>query len=413
MKIWLINHYAVPPQYYPLARPSLFAKNLIKMGHDATIIAASTVHNSESKNLIDGKEKVKRITDDGIPYVLINCTPYQGNGFKRVLNIREFAKRLPGVLDSLEKPDVIVATSFDPISCLAGIQYAKKNGIKAISEIADLWPETLLSYSKISARNPIVRYLRRIEKRIYLESDAIVFTMEGAYDYIVEQGWQNEIKRDKVFFINNGIDFEQFKYNREHYVVDDEDLNNAELFKVVYTGSIRRVNNLGVLLDAAKLINVPGIKILIWGDGDELEALKDRVKNEIIGNVEFKGKVQKKYVPFITAKADLNIAHYSSSPILRFGVSLNKMFDYCAAGHPILFDFNCKYNPVVLNGAGIGLEEQTPQTIADAILYFANLDGNSIKEYSENAIRVAEKYDFKKLTQDLFDIMQRIMKGAE
>ncbi len=44
MRIWLINHYAVPPQYYPLARPSLFAKNLMKMGHEVVIIAASTVH---------------------------------------------------------------------------------------------------------------------------------------------------------------------------------------------------------------------------------------------------------------------------------------------------------------------------------------------------------------------------------
>ena len=33
MNIWLINHYAVPPKYYPLARPTLFAKNLMAMGH--------------------------------------------------------------------------------------------------------------------------------------------------------------------------------------------------------------------------------------------------------------------------------------------------------------------------------------------------------------------------------------------
>ena len=126
MKIWLINHYAVPPQYYPLARPSLFAKNLIKAGHDVTVTVASTVHNSESVNLITDGQRVKRITDDGIPYVLINCTPYQGNGMKRVLNIRDFAKRLPKVLDTLDRPDALVATSFDPISCCEGIRYAKK-----------------------------------------------------------------------------------------------------------------------------------------------------------------------------------------------------------------------------------------------------------------------------------------------
>lgn len=47
MRIWLINHYAVPPQYYPLARQNYFAKNLMRLGHEVTIFAASTVHNSD------------------------------------------------------------------------------------------------------------------------------------------------------------------------------------------------------------------------------------------------------------------------------------------------------------------------------------------------------------------------------
>ena len=68
MKIWLINHYAVPPQYYPLERPSLFAKNLIKLGHEVTIIAASTVHNSDI-NLIENGDRIKRETVDGVPYI--------------------------------------------------------------------------------------------------------------------------------------------------------------------------------------------------------------------------------------------------------------------------------------------------------------------------------------------------------
>ena len=195
MKIWLINHYAVPPQYYPLARPSLFAKNLIKMGHNVTIIAASTVHNSESENLIKSKEKVKKIIDDGIPYVLINCTPYQGNGLNRVRNILDFSKNLPKVLDMLEKPDVIVSTTFDPFTCYAGIKYARKYGITAIAEIADLWPEVLIVYNKMNLKNPLIRYLRNIEKKIYTQADRVVFTEDGEYEYIIEQGWEKELPK--------------------------------------------------------------------------------------------------------------------------------------------------------------------------------------------------------------------------
>ena len=55
MNIWLINHYAVPPKYYPLARPTLFAKNLMAMGHTVTVFAASSVHNSDVNLITDGR----------------------------------------------------------------------------------------------------------------------------------------------------------------------------------------------------------------------------------------------------------------------------------------------------------------------------------------------------------------------
>ena len=96
MNIWLINHYAVPPQYYPLARPTDFARNLMAMGHQVTIFAASTVHNSD-RNLIDDGRVFREETVDGVRYVYVRCRDYQGNGLKRILNTCEFAAKLPAV----------------------------------------------------------------------------------------------------------------------------------------------------------------------------------------------------------------------------------------------------------------------------------------------------------------------------
>ena len=363
MKIWLINHYAVPPQYYPLARPSLFAKNLIKMGHEVTIIAASTVHNSD-KNLINGKERIKKDIVDGVPYIYIKCSNYQGNGYKRVINILEYARKLPGVCKTLDKPDAIVATSFDPISCYQGIKIANKYGIIGVAEIADLWPETLVKYSGVSPRNPIVFFLRRLEKKIYLKANSIVFTAAGEYNYIIEQGWQKEIPKDKVFYINNGIDLELFDYNKENYITSDTELDDDQLFNVVYTGSIRRVYNLAGVLDVAKEVSDPKVRFLIWGDGDELPVLKQRVLDEGISNVIFKGRVEKKYIPYITSKANLNYAHNSASPLFKYGLSFNKIFDYLAAGKPILCDFPANYNPVIMGKAGVSVESADPKDIA-------------------------------------------------
>lgn len=404
MRIWLINHYAVPPRYYPLARQNYFAKYLMRAGHEVTIFAASTVHNSDL-NLIEDDTPYREDVVDGVHYVLIRCKSYHGNGVSRILNMLEFARKLPGVCNKYPRPDAIVATSMPPMSCAAGIKLARKYGCRGIAEIADLWPESIVAYGIAGPRNPAVLYLRRLEKWIYKKADAVVFTMEGAYDYILEQGWEREIPRSKVHYINNGVDLEQFRYNREHFTVDDPDLTDPDTFKVIYTGSIRKVNNLGLLLDAAKELRDPCVRFLIWGDGDEREALQQRVAEENISNVVFKGRVEKKYVPYITSCADLNIAHNTPSSLFRFGISFNKLFDYLAAGKPVLSDFPCPYNPAVLLHASLCVDDPTAQNIAQAVTQVAAMEREQYNELCSNAEKAAVEYDFRNLTDKLLQVI--------
>lgn len=407
MNIWLINHYAVPPKYYPLARQTYFAKYLMAMGHTVTIFAASSVHNSDVNLITDGR-KWREETVDGVHYVYIKCCDYQGNGLKRIYNICEFAWKLPGVCQQFPKPDAIVATSMPPTSCAMGVRMGRKWGCKTVAEIADLWPESIVAYDIAGPHNLAVIALRRLEKWIYKKADAVVFTMEGAYDYITEQGWEKEIPRSKVHYINNGVDLEQFDYNKEHFRVEDPDLDDPDTFKVVYTGSIRRVNNLGLLLNAAKCVKDPRVKLLIWGDGDEREALEQRVREEHIGNVVFKGKVEKKYIPSIVSRADMNIAHNAPSPLFRFGISFNKLFDYFAAGKPILCDFPCPYNPAVTHGAGIEVSGAQPQQIAETINDLVAASEPERQSCCANARRAAGDYDFKRLTDKLMAVIESI-----
>lgn len=407
MDIWLINHYAVPPKYYPLARQTHFAKHLMAMGHTVTIFAASSVHNvTPAINLITDGAAWREETVEGVRYVYIRCCDYEGSGFKRIYNMCEFAWKLPGVCKKFSRPDAIVATSMPPMSCAMGVRLGRKYGCKTIAEIADLWPESIVAYGIAGPKNPAVIALRWLEKWIYKKADALVFTMEGAYDYILEQGWEKEIPRSKVHYINNGVDLDQFHYNRDHYQVEDADLDNPDIFKVIYTGSIRKVNNLGLLLDTAREVTDPRVKFLIWGDGNELSALRQRLVDEGITNVVFKGSVEKKYVPSIVSRADLNIAHNNPSPLFRFGISFNKLFDYLAAKKPILADFPCPYNPAVQRGAGRAVENPTAKNIAKVIEQVVTMENESYMKMCENSALAANEYDFKNLTNKLVSIIE-------
>ena len=66
-----------------------------------------------------------------------------------------------------------------------------------------------------------------------------------------------------------------------------------------------------------------------------------------------------------------------------------------------------KYNPCIDHGAALGLEEQTAQGIASAVEHFVSLNADEYKSFGRNAIRVAEDYDFKKLTEKLIGVIKK------
>ena len=408
-----MNHYAGSMFFDKGGRHYNFAKYLRRAGYEPVIFCANSKHGQQELFFDNQDLWHEHIAEEIVtPFVFVKARTYQGNGKQRVLNMIDFYRNVKKTAKQYAKkhgsPDVIYASSVHPLTLVAGIQLAKYFGVKCICEVRDFWPESIVAYStRFTRSHPLMRLLYHGEKWIYKKADSLIFTTEGAYDYIVEQGWEKDIPRSKVHYINNGVDLETFRYNREHFQIEDPDLRNPDLFQVVYTGSIRRVNNLGLLLNAAKQVTDPKVRFLIWGDGDERPMLEQRIRDEGIGNVGFKGKVDKKYIPYIVSKADLNFAHNTPSSLFRFGISFNKIFDYFAAGKPILTDFPCAYNPVIQSNSGVAVENATAAEVARAIEKMVALEEAEYMKFCSNALKAAETYDFKNLTQKLIDIISK------
>lgn len=414
--IWILNHYAGEMLINEGGRHYWLAKYLRRQDYNPVIFCANSMH-GKHRNIVNISEKkicIKKTAKDiGVPFILVRTRLYSGNDLNRVLNMVDFYRNVQRVCKSYAKkngkPDIIYASSVHPLTLVAGIHLAKKYHVKCICEIRDLWPETLIAYGMMNQYNLVITLLRYIEKWCYTKADSLIFTMEGGYDYIKERKWENTISKLKVHYINNGIDLEVFENNKIKYQIKDSDLQNSNLFKVIYVGSIRKANNLGLLLDVAKKIYDPKIKFLIWGDGDEIEELKARIKLENICNIVFKGRVEKKFIPYITSMADLNIIHGEASPIMRFGMSLNKMFDYIASGNLILTDFPSKYNPSVQYGCGIEVASMNSSLpIAKEIERISNLSEEILDKYRKNANKAALEFDFKRHTEKLVDIIEEI-----
>lgn len=407
--IWLMNHYATSQFMSKSGRHYWFAQHLQKHHYNPVVFCANTIHNSDDK--IDIPKKKHTIKQsDSIPFVFVKTNPYEGNGLSRIRNMINFYRNLFPVAKSYAKqygkPDVIVASSVHPLTLVAGIKLAKKFNVPCICEVRDLWPESMVAYGILEQEQLITRLLYRGEKWIYKNADALIMTWEGGKDYIVDQGWENDVPLEKIHHINNGVVIDSFDHNSEKYVPDDPDLETDSFINVTYTGSIRAVNNVGLLLDAAKLIQEQNsnIRFLIYGTGNEKEMLKQRCLDENINNVIFKGHVARKYIPAILKQSHINIVHNSSTSLDKYGQSQNKLFEYLAAGRCIVQTYETGYSICEKYECGISAKEQTADQIAQTIIRASEPDIN--EWMGKNARQAAYDYDFNVLTKKLIDIVE-------
>ncbi|SHJ72185.1 Glycosyltransferase involved in cell wall bisynthesis [Dethiosulfatibacter aminovorans DSM 17477] len=297
---------------------------------------------------------------------------------------------------------------------VAGIKIAKRFKVPCICEVRDLWPETIFAFGKTKEKSILGQLLIAGEHWIYKNSDALVFLKEGDTDYLRERMWLKssggDISDDKCYYINNGVDIEAFSEQIRSETICDEDLNNAK-FKVIYTGAIRPINNVGNILDAAKLIeDNDNVQFLIFGEGNQLEILRKRIVDEGITNVKLKGYVDKKYIPYVLSKSSVNILNYSQSKYnWSRGNSSNKLFEYMASGKPIISTVKMGYSPIDKYDCGIALEKDTPEALADAVTGIFEMSEERYNEISGNAKLGAEDFDYKVLTSKMISLMESQM----
>ena len=306
------------------------------------------------------------------------------------------------------KPDVIYASSLQPLALNAGLKLAKKYGVRCICEVRDLFPEFLVKNGSITYRSLPGRVLFSWEKHVYTKADELIFTMEGGKKYIQDKKWDKDhggpIDINKVHNINNGVDLALFDDQLSQFVYADNDLDDPNLFCVSFAGSVRKDYGLDLLIQVAEVLkNESTIKILIWGGGNCIDDLQNRINQLGLKNIVLKGYVDKKYIPSIVSRSSLTLATLKDSYLYKYGVSQNKLFDYLAAGRPVIFSIKPGFSFIEVNGAGLELESADAPTIADAIKKFAVMGAEEYQRYCENARKTAEKYDFHILTNRLLE----------
>lgn len=414
MNIWYLHHHATPYEIAGVHRPFEFGEYWEKEGHHLTVFISSYFHWA-GYNMINDHNKVLFQKCDGIDTVFVKTSSYKGSGLKRAYNMVEFWRRVTPIAKKLAKkkgkPDIILASSPQPLTMLAGLKLAKKFGVPCICEIRDFWPEVFFLCGVVKEKSLFGRIMLREERRIYERADGLLFLKEGDHTYITDKGWDighgGKVDMAKCSYVNNGVDLARFDKNKSDNPYEDADLDTGK-FTVVYCGSIRAVNNLDLLLNAAKL--VPEASFLLYGDGTCVKDLHRRIDEEKINNVKLKGYVDNKYVSSILSRSSLNILNYSGKKYnWSRGNSSNKLFEYLASGKPVVSTVKMGYDLIERYGCGYSVSETTPEQIAEMIKKVMALSPEEYSAMCLNARRAAEDFDAPKLANKYLQEMERVL----
>ena len=408
MRIWIVNYYTCPncsnPRYEQLAR------YFTEYGWEVVTFYANN-QGTEDTPLFERQQV------NGYEYVHVKSPSYMGNGVGRMKSIFCFAWQIYKHCQEFEKPDVILHNIHTPFDYPV-IWAAKKIKAKYVAEAWDAWPDVFAHLGLVSRGNPVMKVLYYLEKKIYQKADQVVFTFAGGLQHIKDKRWDIEhggrIDLCKVHYINNGVSLEDFDRDKEAYPREDADMNEKSMMKVVYMGSINRANHVHTLIEAAKsLLDLKMYRFFIYGDGADREELEKKVKDESITNVVFKEKrIPLCECAWVVSQANVNIMNYQRG-FGYMGVSSGKMFQYLAAGKPIVCNVNIAYDDVITdNQLGIARDIETAEDFAQAIRDVAEQPRASYDAMCERVRKVAERFDYKKLAAEEIKVIEAAIASA-
>lgn len=416
--VWLINHYATNHLINQGGRHYWFAKYLKRAGYEPVVFSCNVRHNGGGNYYKENPLWQMKKAPDGFPFIVIRSTPYTGNGLSRVRNMAVFAWNLVRsarqYAKQYGKPDVILASSVHPLTVLAGEWIARRMKVPCICEVRDLWPETIFAVNGGNKHSIIARLLYAGEKFMYKRANAIIFTMEGGWQYLVDKEYDSGhggfARQETVHWICNGIDLVQNKEHERTNIVEDVDLDCSDVFKIIYIGSIRKANGLDKLVACAEFLKDTKARIMIYGDGNEREALEKQCSDKGLANVIFKGYIGRQHVPYILSKSNLTLMNYDSYPsIYKYGGSQNKLFQYLAAGKPVLSNNVIgDYDIIQRYHCGVSKQINSATEYAYEIRKFLNMPDEKYKQMCDNALLAANDFDFQKLTTKLISVIEGV-----
>lgn len=382
MNILYIDHYAGSEELGMEFRPFYMARELMKRGHQVLIVAGDYSHLRKINPVLNKDFELQDV--EGVPFLFVKSGSYQGNGVARIRSMLRFVHKLrthsQNVLSTM-KPDVIICSSTYPMDTYIASTLSSQTGARIYHEIHDLWPLSPMELGGYSKYHPFIWFMQQAENKAYRQSRAIISILPNITDHVRSLGFSTPIVH-----VPNGLPTTYFDEVSEaddaikHWVGAEHTMGHKV---IAYAGGLSVSNAMMDFVKAFEHLKEHNITGCIIGDGIERAALKDYVQEHHLP-IQFFDPIPKRTVIGTLRLFDALYIGSNKNRLYRYGVSMNKLFDYLMSGRPIVSALDTTFSPLNDWGKAVLAEAENVADIARAVREALSLDDMTRKQIAED-----------------------------
>ena len=308
----------------------------------------------------------------------------------------------------VRRVDIIVATSPQFFTAVAGWMVSVLKRRPWIFELRDIWPESIRAVGAMK-EGIAVTLLEKLELFLYRRATSIVSVTEAFRNNLTGRG----IDAGKIHVVTNGVDLTRFRRVPKDIELTAR-LNLTGKFVVGYIGTMGMAHALGTLLEAAAKLQEQGksdVHFVLLGDGAEKAALVEQARSRGLENVMFLDTVPKDEIARYWSLLDASIIHLRSTALFQTVIP-SKMFECMAMGIPILLGVKGEAAAILEScEAGLLFKPECDKSLVAGIRRLAN-DLSLRSTFSKNGSRAAQNFDRSVLAARLLRILRNTARGT-
>ena len=313
-KVTVVNQFAVPQGVVgPTRNADIFSRVASWTPH---FIGANFAHHAK-----------QRLHTDDPRFTLVWVPEYHNNGVKRLVGWLFFTAEAAAVA-SVRKADLVYTSSPHLLNPVAGMIAARLRGRPYVAEVRDLWPDSLVSTGGLREGSAIHKMLIELEKFIYTQAERVVTVVDWS-DHFRNLGIDPE---GLMVVIPNGTQLSDFEVDEDREKLREEfDIHGVT---AVFAGSHGVKDGVEHIVNAAE--RCPEVNFLLVGEGGDKDRCVELARSKGISNIEFRDPIAKTEVPRLLKACDIGLHVVAPIPVFDKGMSPTKLFDYMAAGLPVV-----------------------------------------------------------------------------